>query len=217
MNNLKDLHIEKELLPLFDYSLNMFAKQKILDILNRPLTSIEAIIERQNILKGFTANQKILKEYSYTILYLNEVHFFLKNEKIENLSLKKLKYRLLASKQEKIRYISKFNQLILFFHRLESRYFTRLNVKQFPEAYRSKIKEILSFFSNFELYKYEYIVREKRLRDKHVIALTEKINELRGNGSVLSFWENLFEFEAYLSINTTIVRNNFTFPNFACC
>ncbi|WP_053002206.1 MutS-related protein [Kordia jejudonensis] len=214
MNNLKDLHIEKELLPLFDYSLNMFAKRKIGEILNRPLQSVTAIMQRQEILKGFAANQKILDNYSYTVLYLNEVHFFLVNEKIEDLSQRKLKYKLLASKQEKIRYISRFNQLILFFHRLESRYFTRLNIKQFPEEYQLKIKEILTFFSHFELYKYEYIVREKRLKDKHVIALTEKIFELRGNGAALSFWENFFEFEAYLSIHTTILRNNFVFPSF---
>jgi DNA mismatch repair protein MutS len=214
MNNLKDLNIEKELLPLFDYSLNKFAKRKIGEILNKPLQSTEAIMERQNVLKGFTANQNILKDYSYTVLYLNEVHSFLVNEKIEDLSQQKLKYRMFASKQEKTRYISRFNQLILFFHRLESRYFTRLNVKEFPEAYRSNIKQILTFFSHFELYKYEYIVREKRLKDTDIIVLTEKINQLRNNGSVLSFWEIFFEFEAYLSINTTILRNNFTFPSF---
>jgi DNA mismatch repair protein MutS len=39
MNNLKDLNIEKELLPLFDYSLNKFAKKKIIEILNTPLKS----------------------------------------------------------------------------------------------------------------------------------------------------------------------------------
>ena len=103
MNNLRDLQIEKELLPLFDYSMNMFAKQKILNILQRPLTSTKDIIHRQNVLKGFVENQHILKDYSYTILYLNEVHFFLSNDKIEDLSQKKLKYKLLASKQEKIR------------------------------------------------------------------------------------------------------------------
>lgn len=214
MHNLRDLQIEKELLPLFDYSMNMFAKQKILNILQRPLTTTEDIIHRQYILKGFAENQHILKDYSYTILYLNEVHFFLSNDKIEDLSQKKLKYKLLASKQEKIRYISKFNQLILFFHRLESRYFTRLHLNKFPEEYRLKIKEILTFFSHFELYKYEYIVREKRLKDKHVIALTEKIMELRSNGVVLSFWDTFFEFEAYVSINTCMLRNNFVFPNF---
>lgn len=214
MNNLKDLNIEKELLPLFDYSLNMFAKEKIIEILKTPLDSITEIVARQDILKGFTANNLILKDYSYTVLYLNEVHFFLNNAKIEDLSQKKLKYKLFASKQEKTRYISKFNQLILFFYRLESRYFTRLELNQFPEEYKSKIKNILQFLSRFELFKYEYIIREKRLKDQHIIELTEKINTLKEKGLITPFWENLFLFEAYLSINFGILKNNFTFPNF---
>lgn len=215
MNNLKDLNIEKELLPLFDYSLNMFARKKILEILKTPLKSINEITERQNILKGFLANNAILKDYSYTVLYLNEVHFFLNDEKIEDLSQNKLKYRLFTSKQEKARYIGKFNQLILFFQRLESKYFTRLDLNQFPKEYSSKIKQIIQFLSNFELHKYEYIIREKRLKDKHIIELTEKINKLKKNELIFQFWENLFLFEAYLSINWGIIKNNFTFPSFS--
>jgi DNA mismatch repair protein MutS len=214
MNNLKDLNIEKELLPLFDYSLNMFAKKKIIEILETPLHSTTEITERQNILKGFTANNKILKDYSYSVLYINEVHFFLNDEKIEDLSQKKLKYRLFASKQEKTRYASKFNQLILFFHRLQSKYFLRLDLKQFPEEYSSIIKRILQFLSNFELHKYEHIIREDRLKDKHVIELTEKISELKQKELIATFWKDLFLFEAYLSINFGILNNNFVFPSF---
>ena len=93
MNNLKDLSIEKEILSMFNYSLNMFTKQKILEILENPLQSIDEILFRQNILKGFKENHKILEDYSYTVLYLNEVHFFLNDKKIKDLSHKKLKYR----------------------------------------------------------------------------------------------------------------------------
>ncbi|WP_158973530.1 hypothetical protein [Cellulophaga sp. L1A9] len=214
MNNLKDLNIEKELLPLFDHSLNKFAKNKILKILETPLQSTNEIIKRQNILKGFTANNKVLKDYSYTVLYLNEVYYFLDEEKIEDLSQKKLKYKLFASKQEKTRYISRFNQLVLFFHRLQSKYFLRLDLEQFPKEYSSKINQILQFLSNFELHKYEHIIREDRLKDKHVIELTEKINDLKEKELIAPFWENLFLFEAYLSINLGINKNNFKFPNF---
>jgi DNA mismatch repair protein MutS len=214
MNNLKDLNIEKEILPLFDYSLNMFAKKKILEILKEPLQSVQEIVQRQNILKGFTENSKILKDYSYTVLYLNEVHYFLNDEVLEDLSDKKLKYRLFASKHLKARYRSKFNQLILFFHRLESKYFTRLDLNSFPEDYSSNIKRILQFLSVFELGKYEYIVREKRLKDKHIFELAQKINKLKREETIKPFWEDLFLFEAYLSINLGILKNNLTFPDF---
>ncbi|MDO6852095.1 hypothetical protein Q4599_00780 [Cellulophaga lytica] len=214
MNNIKDLNIEKEILPLFDYSMNMFSRKKILEILEKPLQSTTDIIERQNILKGFSKNEKTLKDYSYTVFYLNEVHFFLNDEKIEDLSKKKLKYKLFASKQEKIRYTSKLNQLILFFHRLESKYFTRLRLEAFPIDYASNIKRILQFLSNFELHKFEYIIREKRLRDNHVIELTEKINELKRKELIRPFWEDFFLFESYLSISFGITKNNFVYPIF---
>ena len=214
MNNIKDLNIEKEILPLFDYSLNMFARNKILEILEIPLPSREAIKQRQAILKGFSLNEQIVKDYSYTILYLNEVHFFLNDEKIEDLSQKKLKYKLFASKQEKAKYASRLSQLVLFFHRLESKYFTRLNLEAFPEEYASKIKQILQFLSNFELQKFEHLIRENRLKDNHVIELTEKINELKRNESITSFWEEFFLFESYVSISLAITKNNFSYPTF---
>src|SRR5690606_1577453 len=69
--------------------------------------------------------------------------FFLNNEKIEDLSQKKWRYKLFASRQEKTKYLSKFNQLILFFFWLESRYFTRLNLESFPKEYSSSIQRIL--------------------------------------------------------------------------
>lgn len=215
MNNIKDLNIENEILPLFDYSLNMFSRCKILEILEKPLQSISEIIKRQNILKGFAQNEKILKDYSYTVLYLNEVHFFLNDEKIEDLSKKKLKYKLFTSKQEKIRYTSKLNQLVLFFHRLESKYFTRLRLEAFPKDYASDIKQILEFLSSFELHKFEYIIREKRLKDNHVIELTEKINELKKKELIKPFWEVFFLFESYLSINCGITKNDFSYPTFS--
>ncbi|WNH10393.1 MutS-related protein [Thalassobellus suaedae] len=104
--------------------------------------------------------------------------------------------------------------MILFFHRLQSKYFTRLDLKQFPEEYSSNIKQILKFLSSFELQKYEHIIRENRLKDKHIIELTEKINELKKKELIIPFWKDLFLFEAYLSINFGIIRNNFTFPSF---
>lgn len=214
MSNLKDLNIEKELLRLFDYSLNIFAKKRIIDILETPLQSIKEIVQRQEILKGFTANNDILQDYSYTVLYLKEVYSFLNSDKIEDLSKKKLEYRLFASKQDKARYVSGFNQLILFFHRLQSRYFTRLDLTEFPEDYSASIKDISRFIRHFEPDKYEAIIREGGLKDKHIIALASKSNELKKNALIEPFWEALFQFEAYLSINLGGLRNSFAFPKF---
>ncbi|WP_339705785.1 hypothetical protein [uncultured Kriegella sp.] len=214
MNNVQDLNIKTEILPLFDYSLNMFAKAKILDILQTPLSSRNQIVFRQNILKGFAANKDIVTNYSYTVLYLNEVHFFINNTKLEDLTEKKIAYRFFTSRRAKARYTSKFNQLILLFHRLETYYFSRIDVSVFPEAYGQSIIRIIDFLSQFQLVKHEHIVREHQLKDTHVMNLTKIIADLGRKKRITRFWEDLFLFEAYVSIHKGLQKHAFVFPSF---
>src|SRR5690349_14004539 len=105
MNNVQDLNIKKEILPIFDYSLNLFARKKILELLETPLLEENHIIERQNILKGFASNIKVLDNYSYTVLYLNEVHFFLNELRAED--LKNTKYHFFTSNKDEILFNNK--------------------------------------------------------------------------------------------------------------
>ncbi len=214
MNTIDDLAIEQEILPLFNFSLNAFTSSAILELLRTTLPSTQAVTERQNILKGFMSNHSVLSGYSYAPTYLNEVHFFLNNEKIEDVLQKRIGYRLWISKSQKTRYVSKFNQLILFLYRLQNNYFSRLNLGKFPKKYSIIITQISSFLAHFELHKYEQIVRENQLKNKHIIALAKTIMDLKTTGQVAAFWETLFLFEAYLSISLGIVKHQFVFPSF---
>lgn len=212
MNNTQDLDIKNGILSIFDHSLNYFTKNKILEILETPLKFEYQIIERQNILKGFASNIKILDNYSYTVLYINEVHFFLNNYKVDDNKKKWLLF--FKTDINDIFFRNKIHQLILFFHRLESICFSRLNLKSFPESYQQDIKRIITFLSFFELRKYEEIIREKRLKNKHIKEITDKISRLKSENKIDTFWEDLFLFESYLSINKTIIERQFVFPTF---
>jgi len=212
MNNIQDLNLKNEVLPIFDYSLNLFTKKKILTILETPLLNESEIIERQNIFKAFASNMTVLENYSYTVLYLNEVYLFLDNFKALN-SKKKL-HIFSGPTSDEILLNNKIHQLILFFYRLESTYFSRINLNSFPEIYKRDLNRILAFLSFFELRKYEFIIREKRLKNKDVRELTLKISQLKLENKIEKFWEDLFLFEAYLSINKAIIKNNFIFPSF---
>ncbi len=214
MNYIKDLNIETELLPLFDYSLNGFTKNTILILLKTALTSEEAIIKRQNILKGFGPNHSILKEYSYTVLYLNETYNFTNDGSVKDLSLEKFNYKWLTSKSFKLTHVGKFNQLILFFNRLKYKYFSRLNLEVFPKEYAENIKRILLYLSFFNTSQYEKIIRESRLKDQHIIALSKILYELRISKKTQQFWEDLFLFEAYLAISLAHLKNGFVRPTF---
>lgn len=215
MHNIKDFNIEKELLPLFDFSLNSFTKVQITDLLMSPLKSVDAIRHRQHIYKGFLANLGVLQSYTYTVLYLKEVHYFLQNTTIDDLSEKKISYRLFTAKADKISYQNRFIQLIVLFHKLYTNYFSRLSTKPFPEDYKSAIKRIVQLLQTFELTKYEHIIREKTLKDQHVIELSQKVVKLNADGSIKQFWNDLFLFEAYLSISLAIAKYEFTFPEFS--
>ena len=90
-----------------------------------------------------------------------------------------------------------------------------MDFDKFPKTYIKSIKHILKVLSAFNLDKYEYIIREHRLRDKHIIDLTRRINTLKNSGDLDLFWDNFFQFEAYVSINLGILKNNFVFPSFS--
>ncbi len=210
MNNIQDLNIKDEVLPIFDFSLNSFTKKKILTILETPLKFEKQIIERQNILKGFILNREVLNSYSYTVLYLNEVHYFLNNFKEENINWKRFLF--FGPTADEILTHNKIHQLIMFFYRLESTCFSRLNLIHFPESYRKDLNRILSFLSVFELRKYEYIIREKQLKSKHLKKIVAKISTLQEEGKIGIFWDDLFLFESYLSISKTIIDHEFIFP-----
>lgn len=210
MNNIQDLNIKEEVLPIFDFSLNSFTKKRILYLLETPLTTESQIVERQNILKGFALNNEVLEKYSYTVLYLNEVHFFLNNFREEEINWKRFLF--FGPTADEILTHNKIHLLILFFYRLESTCFTRLNLIHFPESYRKDLNRILSFLSFFELRKYEYIIREKQLKSKHLKKITAKISALQEEGKIEKFWDDLFLFESYLSISKAIIKREFVFP-----
>jgi DNA mismatch repair protein MutS len=73
MINTVDLHIEDEIRPLFDFTFNYFSGKAVCDILTEPPGSMSAILCRQQVLKGFLANQELLKEYSFSRFDLSDI------------------------------------------------------------------------------------------------------------------------------------------------
>ncbi|WP_170215516.1 MutS-related protein [Flavobacterium flevense] len=153
-----------------------------------------------------------MENYSYTVLYLNEVHFFLNNFK--EVDFKNTSFLFSGPDYDEIHLNNKLHQMVLFFHRLESVYFSRITMKDFPEIYKKDLNRILSFLSFLELKQYELIIREKRLRRKHVKELINKILKLKSEQKIEMFWEDLFLFESYCSISMAIKNKNFSFPIF---
>ncbi|MFD2696411.1 hypothetical protein ACFSQ0_00225 [Mesonia sediminis] len=211
-NEIQDLALESEVLPLFDFTLQAQTKQRLKALLQQTLPNATAVEAQQNTLKALIAQHKVLGSYTYSPLYFNEVFAFLQQEHIEDLSARTWHYRLFSTRKQKHQQQSQYKLLVLFLHKLEFNYFSRLSLTDFPEAYKRKIQGIQFFLAGFKLSGYQAAIQADAFKLSHSIALSQHVHQLKEKGLVKAFWEDLFEFEALLSVSIAISKNDFVFP-----
>ncbi len=214
MTNIFDLHIEDEILPLFDFTYNLYSGQAVRDILTDPPGSKSAIIFRQHVLKGFIGNREILKEYSYSRFNLSDVYNFFETFSAGSFLGLHLRRKLMFSEKERHQKRGKLIMLILLFNKVHSSYLSKINTNLFPGEYAAELGLINGFFVDFNPEYYESIFRKKKFRVRHIVELMKIITEKVTNGQAASFWKRWYLFEAYLSISDGIVRHGFIFPSF---
>ena len=215
MINTNDLHIEGEILPLFDFTYNINSGKEILDILKKPLDSKLAILFRQDVLKGFIANREIFKEYSFSRFNLSDVYDFFETFSAGSFLGLHMRRKLIFSEKERHYKRGKLIILILLFNKIYSTYLSKMDTKYFPDEYVTELDRINGFFIDFNLEHYESVFRaKKKIRISHIVELTKIITEKVTNGQAAFFWKRWYLFEAYLSISEGIIRHGFTFPSF---
>ena len=215
MTNTNDLHIEEEILPLFDFTYNINSGKEILDILKKPLGSKSGILFRQHVLKGFIANREIFKEYSFSRFNLSDVYDFFETFSAGSFLGLHMRRKLMFSEKERHYKRGKLIILILLFNKIYSTYLSKMDTKHFPDEYVIEIDRINGFFIDFDLEHYESVFRaKKKIRISHIVELTKVITEKVTNGQAAAFWKRWYLFEAYLSISEGIIRHGFTFPAF---
>lgn len=214
MNNIIDLNIESEILPLFDFTLNDFARDTLLKLLQEPLSSTNDIEIRQGIIKGFIANRETFKNYSYSRVDYYEVYRFFSDTSIQTYG-KGIKLKLLFSEKQRHRTRARFIQFVLLFRHLHISFIKRINTSIFPKEYKYDLIRLNDFLTSFNFEFYDELIREDKFRTKHLIELAKTISEKQVTGAVSAFYESLFIFEAYLSISKGVCKNKFCFPTFS--
>ncbi len=215
MINTKDLNIEDEILPLFDFTFNLFSGQAVRDILKEPLGSEKEALSRQHILKGFTGNNEVLKEYSFNRFNLSEIYDFFETFAAGSFTGAKLRRKLMFSEKERSQKRGRLILLILLFNNIHTNYVKKLNTKLFPAEYAAELEWLDRFFSDFNLAHYQaFYNRKSKIRVGHIVELIAIIVEKINNGQAAAFWKRWFLFEAYLSVSRGIARHGFVFPTF---
>jgi len=215
MTNTSDLHIEDEILPLFDYTFNYHSGQAVRNALEAPLDSTTAILDRQQIFKGFIAHHGILKDYSFSRFNLAELYDFLETFSVGSLSGSKLRWKLTFSEKERHQKRGKLIQMILLFHKIQSSYTSKIDAALFPAAYAAELQQLNNFFSDFKPEHYETVFKKKKKLSVNDLAeLIETIAAKTANGQMAAFWKHWFQFEANLSISHGIIKHGLSFPVF---
>ncbi|HTL08926.1 MAG TPA: hypothetical protein VL307_11730 [Chitinophagaceae bacterium] len=214
MINSADLHIEEEVLPLFDATFNYHSGQAVRTMLSVTLPSVAAITERQNILKGFIAHRALLKDYSFSRFNLAEIYDFLEGFAAGTPTAKNLRWKLTFSEKERQQKRGRLILLVRLFYKIHTSYTAQLDKSLFPAAYAADIAALNDFFADFNLERYETAFKKNKFRITHIIELLDIIAKKVTNGQLAAFWNRWFLFEAYLSVSNAIIKNNFVFPVF---
>ena len=214
MINASDLHIEDEILPLFDLTFNLNSGRALRDLITQPLPSKEAILSRQHILKGFIGSQEILKDYSFSRFNLSEIYDFFETFSVGNLSGRKLRWKLTFSDKERSQKKGRLILLVRLFYKIYTSYFIKIDTKLFPAAYASELEGLSDFFKSFNPDHYETAFRKNKFRVGHMVELIKVIAEKVTTGQAALFWNRWFLFEGYVSISHSTIKHGFVFPVF---
>ncbi len=215
MANTADLHVEDEILPLFDFTFNLFSGKAVHRLIMEPPGKMEEILYRQQVLKGYIANNGIWKEYSFSRFNLAEIYGFFETFGVGNFSTENMKWKLRFSEKERSQRRGRLILLIRLFSKIQADYIGKLDTKLFPAEYAIELDLLNRFLLDFNLAHYEKIYQKKKTFNVlQIVELMAIVTEKVTNGQAEAFWNRWFLFEAWLSVSKGIVKHGFVFPSF---
>jgi DNA mismatch repair protein MutS len=151
---IKDLNITRDIINLFDYTQNDDAKECLKKMLLTPLPSPDAVRERQEILKGFLANNRLFQNYSYSRIDFRETDYFIERFSDNEYLPAQINLKLKLYKALYHEYRSKFVQVVLLLNRLHN-YIKNVPTTAFPDNYKKELVAMDDYLSSYRLNYYE--------------------------------------------------------------
>ncbi|GAB3201545.1 DNA mismatch repair protein MutS [Pontibacter aydingkolensis] len=212
-----DLSLEDDILPLFNYTNSGESESLLKQIINKPLGSISEIHDRQQIIQALILNWDVLEAFSYQRLDYREVKNFLddvasKRIVLETRQLKAfIKFTYDDSWRQQLR--SRSVQVINFFHKLSSCFFSRLSIAFFPASFQTHLQVVKGFINKLSIEQQAELVAQQKFNLKATVHFSQKLDKLTPE-EVSALWNSLAAVEAYISITKGILDHQFNFPAF---
>lgn len=216
MNNIKDLHFREQVFPMFDYVVNEFSRDRLIELFSTMPHSIDEVYARQDILKGLLKHPVLFKPPVYSLAEFIEVYEGTMDNKNRRILLEEyyfafyIPFTTIRRRQEE----SKVILIISFLKRIYDAYFSELDVSLFPGTFREELAAAKNLLFSLEVEKIEVSSRKRPFNTRQLIAKIKMLDERVRDGKMLRFWSTFFSFEAYLSIAKGIRRYGLVFPEF---
>ncbi|WP_164108696.1 MULTISPECIES: MutS-related protein [Sphingobacterium] len=210
INNTQDLFLSKDILPLFDYTLNPDSRSKLEQLLQQPLSSVAEIKDRQAILGQIIASKPLWNEYEYRKIEYIDTHRFLSSFPLEDLTQQDY-IRYLFKKRKRNVLLGEYQQLIYFLAKIEQQLRDNLNIKAFPKYYQEEIRFILNYLRSFRSKHYKSKIGKDKFGYKSIQELNAIVSKNRKNGDTHAFFEKLTLLEVYISLSKGISKHKFHF------
>lgn len=203
MINIDNLNIEKDILPLFNATLNYNSRSILIDLLKTKPNSIEEITFRQDIIKGFIAQLPEKKLYHYSKTDYNEVYQKLKELEPENYL--KIKFH----SATKLTLQSNFAQIYIFFNKINT-FLLTLNLDLFPTKFKHSINKMMDTLQKIKTKETYHIIKNNTFKSKNILKINDVL--IANKHEIDSFYGIFHLFEAYISISLKVIEHQFIFP-----
>ncbi len=217
MKNIRDLHFNKEIVPLFDFVGNEYSRDTLIRLLSEIPDTMEEVLYRQTILKTMLKNQALTLPFSYTRSEFTGAYSYTEGINSREINPQpaflNLTYFFSRSKRDLQR--GGLSQLFLFLDKIERAWFSQLNPAAFPEPFASELNRVMRLLAELQVGKWAGIARKKGFSISELARLTGMVDEKARNGEMEAAWKAIFLFEAYLSVSKGIQKHNFIFPTFS--
>lgn len=215
--NVTDLEIEKQLLPLFDFTGNTYARRALANVLLALPDTQEAVYERQALIKSFIDNGYVHTEITYSRQDFEEVlHSFTRiNDQYYYYDSNNFiaTFQLLWRRRYRHSMRSRLAQLALFMEQLQA-YFEQIDPARFPTEFGDRIAELKQYLAMFHAKEIGQRIRKNRFGVKSQLFLLDLLNRKVDEKTANKHWETFYAYEAWLSLAKGMVKHAFVFPAF---
>lgn len=216
--NVTDLEIEKQILPLFDFTGNTHARQILASLLATLPDTREEVYERQQLIKTFINNGYVHTGISYSRQDFEEVfhsftqlndqtYYYDSNNAIAAAQL-------LWRRRYRHAMRSRLVQLVFFMERMQG-YFEQIDTTLFPVAFAAQLEELQQFLLRFRAPEIADRIRKNAFLIKDQLFLLSLLNRKISEKEARGHWEIFFRYEAWWSLAKGMVTHQFVFPEFS--